>query len=163
MMTEWPSRFTVRRVSTAVIGNLYLIAHDTALVAIEWEDSARHASEARESHSILGLAEEQIKAFLSGRLRNFSIPIAPQGTPFQKKVWSALLAIPYGQTTSYGDIAQRISHPTAVRAVGGAIGKNPLPIVIPCHRVIGKHGRLTGFSGGLDRKRALLQREGLSS
>lgn len=162
MMTEWPSRFTVRRVNTAVIGNLDLIAYDTALVAIQWKDSARHASEARESHSILDLAEEQIEAFLSGRLRNFSIPIAPQGTAFQKKVWSALLAIPYGQTTSYGDIAQRISHPTAVRAVGGAIGKNPLPIVIPCHRVIGKHGRLTGFSGGLDRKRALLQREGLS-
>jgi len=160
-MTEYSSRFAVRRISTSVVGTLDLVAHDTALVAIHWQDTLQRADNAPESHSILNLAEEQIQAFLDGRLKHFSVPIAPQGTPFQKEVWAALLTIPFGKTSSYRDISLRISRPSATRAVGGAIGKNPLPILIPCHRVVGRDGKLRGFSGGLDRKRALLLREGL--
>ena len=101
----------------------------------------------------------QLEAYFAGRLREFSLPLAPEGTPFQLQVWDALRDIPYGETWSYGDVARHIGRPTAPRAVGAANGNNPLPIVVPCHRVIGSTGKLIGFGGGLDAKALLLALE----
>jgi methylated-DNA-[protein]-cysteine S-methyltransferase len=101
----------------------------------------------------------QLDAYFAGELIEFDLPLAPQGTPFQMRVWQELEKIPYGSTATYGQIAQRIGQPKAMRAVGLANGRNPLAIVIPCHRVIGAGGSLTGYGGGLDRKRWLLDLE----
>ena len=103
---------------------------------------------------------KQLKAYFAGDLKQFDLPLAPQGTNFQMSVWKALRAIPYGETISYGELAERIGNPKAVRAVGGANGKNPIAIIVPCHRVIGSDGTLTGFGGGLPIKEALLRLEG---
>lgn len=103
--------------------------------------------------------ERQLAAYFAGALKSFDLPLAPEVTPFRAGVLAALQEIPYGQTCSYLDIARRVGNPRAVRAVGGAIGSNPLPIVIPCHRVIGSSGALTGFGGGLEAKRFLLDLE----
>jgi methylated-DNA-[protein]-cysteine S-methyltransferase len=102
----------------------------------------------------------QLAEYFGRRRMLFDLPLAPRGTPFQLMVWRTLATIPYGQTISYGELAARIGQPTAVRAVGAANGRNPLPIVLPCHRVIGASGSLTGFGGGLPTKRFLLQLEG---
>ena len=101
----------------------------------------------------------ELEAYFAGELRQFSLALAPVGTPFQLYVWNALGAIPYGETTSYGEVARRIGRPKAVRAVGAANGSNPLPIVLPCHRVVGSNGSLTGYGGGLPIKQALLALE----
>ena len=105
-------------------------------------------------------AVAQLEAYFAGRRRAFDLPLAPAGTPFQLEVWQALRGIPYGETISYGELARRIGNPRAARAVGLANGANPLPIVVPCHRVIGADGTLTGFGGGLPTKQALLALEG---
>ena len=104
-------------------------------------------------------AVAQLEAYFEGRRQSFDLPLAPEGTPFQRAVWQALTEIPYGETISYGELARRIGKPHASRAVGLANGANPLPIVVPCHRVIGADGSLTGFGGGLDIKRKLLSLE----
>jgi methylated-DNA-[protein]-cysteine S-methyltransferase len=106
-----------------------------------------------------GDVREQLTAYFAKQLREFDLPLAPRGTPFQLDVWRALRAIPYGETRSYSQIAQIIGKPEAIRAVGAANGANPLPIVVPCHRVIGSNGSLTGFGGGLEMKRYLLDLE----
>lgn len=104
-------------------------------------------------------AERQVRSYFQGELTQFDLPLAPRGTDFQREVWNALLNIPYGETTSYGELARRIGRPAAIRAVGAANGANPIPIVIPCHRVIGSNGKLTGFGGGLPTKDKLLKLE----
>jgi methylated-DNA-[protein]-cysteine S-methyltransferase len=104
-------------------------------------------------------AVRQLDAYFAGTLRRFELPLAPTGTPFQLRVWRALREIPYGETVSYAELARRIGRPAAVRAVGAANGRNPLAIVIPCHRVIGSDGRLVGYGGGLPAKAALLALE----
>jgi methylated-DNA-[protein]-cysteine S-methyltransferase len=101
----------------------------------------------------------ELDEYFAGRLRAFTTPIQPRGTPFQLQVWKALCTIPYGETISYGELARRIDHPRAVRAVGLANGSNPISIIVPCHRVIGSNGSLTGYGGGLPVKRALLELE----
>jgi methylated-DNA-[protein]-cysteine S-methyltransferase len=109
-----------------------------------------------------GLLEEpvrQLTAYFKGTLRQFDLPVAPHGTAFQQQVWTALQQIPYGDTTSYGELARRLGNPKAVRAVGLANGSNPISIVIPCHRVIGSNGSLVGYGGGLATKQALLALE----
>jgi len=108
---------------------------------------------------VLREAARQLAAYFAGRLRAFDLPLAAPGTDFQRTVWRALLEIPFGETRSYADIARAVGRPTAVRAVGGANGRNPIGIIVPCHRVIGKDGTLTGYAGGLDAKRALLALE----
>jgi methylated-DNA-[protein]-cysteine S-methyltransferase len=108
-------------------------------------------------------AADQLAAYFAGLLTEFTLPIAPVGTPFQSRVWAALRAIPYGETWSYGQLANKIGNPAAVRAVGLANGRNPIAIVIPCHRVIGADGSLTGYGGGLERKRYLLELEDRSA
>ncbi|HEX6535328.1 MAG TPA: methylated-DNA--[protein]-cysteine S-methyltransferase [Gemmatimonadaceae bacterium] len=109
---------------------------------------------------VLRAAREQLGEYFAGRLTTFDLPLAPRGTPFQHRVWNALREIPYGRTVSYSAIALRIGAPDAVRAVGAANGRNPLSIIVPCHRVIGADGTLTGYGGGIDRKRWLLAHEG---
>ena len=104
-------------------------------------------------------AAQQLDAYWAGDLFDFDLPLAAGGTPFQQRVWAALRTIPYGKTASYGDIARKIGSPTASRAVGAANGRNPIAIVVPCHRVIGANGTLTGYAGGLDMKRQLLAHE----
>lgn len=104
-------------------------------------------------------ATDQLRSYFEGRLRRFDLPLVLSGTPFQKRVWMALAEIPYGETISYAELAERVGNPRAVRAVGAANGRNPLPIVLPCHRVIGKDGQLRGYAGGVDVKAALLELE----
>ena len=107
----------------------------------------------------LDRAQEQLASYFAGRLRRFAVPLDPRGTPFQRQVWAALAAIPYGETRSYGAVAAAIGQPTASRAVGAANGRNPVSIIVPCHRVVGSGGGLTGFAGGLEAKRRLLSLE----
>ncbi len=104
-------------------------------------------------------AIDQLRAYFKGKLKDFSLPLDLDGTPFQLKVWTALQKIPYGQTISYSELAKWIGQPKAVRAVGGANGRNPIPLVVPCHRVIGSDGSLTGYGSGLPIKSALLEHE----
>jgi methylated-DNA-[protein]-cysteine S-methyltransferase len=120
---------------------------------------ARPGSGWQEDSTTLAELIRQLRAYFAGELENFSVPLAPQGTPFQQKVWSELCEIPYGETISYGELARRIRNPNASRAVGLANGSNPIPIVIPCHRVIGSNGKLTGYGGGLHIKEKLLALE----
>ena len=143
------------------VGLLKLVANDLALVAILWENDdpkrVRLGSLVEDvDHPILRLAEQQLGEYFAGARKSFDLPLDFAGTPFQKKVWSELLNIPFGQTRTYGQIANAIGKPRAFRAVGAANGKNPISIVAPCHRVIGKDGSLTGFAGGLEAKECLL-------
>lgn len=113
------------------------------------------------NHPVLLQATRQLADYFAGRRTTFDVPLDLQGgTPFQQSVWRALLAIPRGRTVSYGALSRDVGRPAAVRAVGAAVGRNPLSIVVPCHRVLGSDGSLTGYAGGLDRKTALLQLEG---
>jgi methylated-DNA-[protein]-cysteine S-methyltransferase len=107
----------------------------------------------------LAEAVRQLRAYFAGTLRSFELPLAPRGTAFQQRVWAALRGIPYGETRTYGEVARQIGRPSASRAVGAANGRNPLPVVVPCHRVIGSTGHLTGFAGGLHLKEGLLALE----
>ena len=113
----------------------------------------------REDGTRLADVVRQLRAYFTGDLRRFDLPLAPQGTPFQQRVWRELLEIPYGETMSYGELARKIGSPSASRAVGLANGSNPISIVIPCHRVIGSSGKLTGYGGGLEKKEWLLALE----
>jgi methylated-DNA-[protein]-cysteine S-methyltransferase len=113
-----------------------------------------------EASAVLAEAARQLHDWFAGRRRDFDLPLAPAGTPFQRQAWTALRAIPWGETVSYGELARRLGRPGASRAVGGANHHNPVPILVPCHRVVGQDGRLTGFGGGLPLKRWLLEHEG---
>jgi methylated-DNA-[protein]-cysteine S-methyltransferase len=143
------------------IGKLKLVASDKGLVAILWEnDSPRRVrlSElvANEQHPILVQTERQLGEYFAGKRKTFSVALDVRGTRFQRDVWEALLAIPFGETRSYGQLAKQLGNPRATRAVGAANGRNPVSIIVPCHRVIGSSGKLTGFAGGLDAKAHLL-------
>jgi methylated-DNA-[protein]-cysteine S-methyltransferase len=139
---------------------LLLVAGDTTgLRLISFQQGSKQQQPAPEwlqDRRPLRQAIRQLEAYFSGKLRTFALDLAPQGTPFQQSVWQALQELPYGETTSYGALAHRLGKPQASRAVGAANGRNPLPVVIPCHRVIGSTGKLTGYGGGLDIKEALL-------
>lgn len=146
------------------VGELRLIGGSDGLAAILWENDdlkrVRVSSEVKNSeHEMLKLAELELKEYFKGERMEFSVPMCPQGTEFQLKVWEELKKIPYGETISYGELAKRIGNPKASRAVGAANGKNPLSIIVPCHRVIGASGKLTGFAGGIDVKSKLLNLE----
>lgn len=146
------------------VGDLRLVASDTGLVAVLWEndDPARvrlGSTIERPEHPVLAQAKGQLAAYFAGRRSAFDLPLDPRGTDFQKSVWAELLKIPFGETRSYADLAHAIGRPSATRAVGAANGRNPISIVVPCHRVIGSNGALTGFAGGLDAKRTLLALE----
>ena len=146
------------------VGNLRLVASDKGLAAILWEDDDPRrvrliADTEDRTHPVLLETERQLNEYFDGRRESFSLELDFAGTEFQKKVWRALLTIPFGETRSYGQIAKQVGNPRAVRAVGAANGRNPIAIVAPCHRVIGSTGKLTGFAGGLEAKGRLLALE----
>ena len=150
---------------TSPVGKLTLVATDRGLSAVLWENDrpgrVRLNIVVEDSeHPLLLEAERQLAEYFAGRRQRFTLPLDPTGTTFQRNVWDALGTIPFGETRSYSQIAQQIGHPQAVRAVGAANGRNPLSIVVPCHRVVGATGALTGFAGGLDVKARLLALEG---
>ena len=159
-MTRTPSYAFV----DSPVGRLLLVACGATLTRIEFEND-RHAggpgADGVQDDRPFVETARQLDEYFAGRRRQFDLDLAPAGTPFQRSVWHALQEIPYGETRSYAEIAACIDRPRAVRAVGAANGQNPLPIVIPCHRVIGSNGDLTGFGGGLEMKRRLLQLEGV--
>ena len=136
------------------IGTLWLAADEDGLTAISFDPLP-----AGPASPVCREAAEQLEAYFAGELRDLELPLAPRGTDFQRSVWTAVAGIPYGGTASYREIATALGRPAACRAVGAANGRNPLPVVIPCHRVIGTAGALTGYGGGLERKRALLDLE----
>jgi methylated-DNA-[protein]-cysteine S-methyltransferase len=146
------------------IGELRIVEHDGAIAAIEFspfrESDGRPRGGRDDQHPVLVEAKRQLTAYFDRDLKEFELPLAPAGTAWQKSVWEQLLAIGYGETASYGQIAARLGKSNAAsRAVGLANGSNPIPIVIPCHRVIGADGTLTGYAGGIERKQTLLELE----
>jgi len=144
------------------IGKLLVARGEHGLTTIHFEKSGAPAAPREEwtrDDSAFGDVGEQLRAYFARELRTFDLPLAPRGTPFQLDVWGALRTIRYGETRSYAQLARMIGREKAVRAVGAANGANPLPIVIPCHRVIGSNGSLTGFGGGMAVKRFLLDLE----
>jgi O-6-methylguanine DNA methyltransferase len=142
------------------LGDMVAIANEHALLALEFcMTDAAAASADRTRNSVIEQTEAELVEYFAGARRRFDVALAPAGTPFQQLAWRALLDIPYGTTRSYGQQAQVIGQPTATRAVARANGDNPIAIIIPCHRVIGANGSLTGYGGGLHRKRWLLDLE----
>ena len=137
------------------IGTLWLERNATGLASIAFDGPPR----ARSDDALLKEAAAQVRAYFAGDLTRFELPLSPHGTDFQRRVWDAVAAVPYGTTTTYSAVAAALGRPSACRAVGAANGRNPLPIVVPCHRVIGTSGALTGYGGGLACKRALLDLE----
>ena len=148
------------------LGSMLLAAGDAGLAGL-WFEQQRHHPDAAgwqvvTSQRWLDQAEEELQAYFRGLCRRFATPrVAAWGTPFQQRVWDALAAIPWGATTSYGALAAQLHQPQAARAVGAAVGRNPWSVMVPCHRVLGSDGSLTGYAGGLERKRDLLRREGV--
>lgn len=144
------------------VGPILLARVEAGITHILFQNS-KYPAKARDTwrESKAGLRDtiDQLGAYFAGRLADFDLPLAPGGTPFQKKVWTALREIPCGETRSYGQLAARLGVPEASRAVGAANGRNPIAIVVPCHRVIGADGKLTGYAGGLNIKKALLDHE----
>ena len=141
------------------VGPLALVSDGVHLTGVHFPGwtQPEHGRSARDV--VLDSARRQLDAYFSGRSTVFDLPLGLEGTPFQLGVWSALLKIPYGETRSYAQLAADLGNPSATRAVGTANGRNPIAIVVPCHRVIGANGSLTGFGGGLERKRFLLRLE----
>lgn len=163
---------------TSPLGTLILIASSAALVALTFAPSEANSHPPEgvpvlprahrtsviepvdlEAHPVLSSVVEQLDLYFAGRLFEFSVPLDLAGTPFQRRAWHALLSVPYAQTASYGQQAARVGQPTAVRAIGLANGKNPISIIVPCHRVIGSNGALTGYGGGVEKKAWLLAHE----
>jgi methylated-DNA-[protein]-cysteine S-methyltransferase len=150
------------------IGTLTIVANDDAVVAIDWDGETGHEAllgdaeicdVAAGDHPALAVAVEQLTEYFDGRRTRFDIPLDPIGTAFQHQAWDALVRIPFGETVSYGEQAVMLGDKNKARAVGAANGRNPIPIVVPCHRVVGSNGHLTGFAGGLDAKAWLLDHE----
>ena len=147
------------------IGRLKLVASEEGLVAVLWEEDRPKRVRLDDlvenpAHPLLLRAEKELNEYFSGRRKSFTVPLDMRGTYFQKQVWEALLGIPFGETRTYGQLANQLGNPKATRAVGAANGRNPIAIIVPCHRVIGFSGKLTGFAGGLDAKDHLLKLEG---
>ncbi len=145
------------------LGTVTLAATEAGLAALLFDGQSHHPGELAVPNDIdhphLQLAMRELHAYFDRRLQRFSVPLDPQGTAFQQAVWRALIQIDWGMLSTYGAVAKTISKPKAVRAVGAAIGRNPIGIIVPCHRVVGHNGHLTGYAGGLPRKSALLKLE----
>lgn len=144
------------------LGLLRLAATDSGLSGIHFPNRDLRPRKHRHSHPILEQTKRELTAYFEGRLTRFTVPLCWKGTPFQEEVWTTLLAIPFGQTVSYADIASAVGRPKSARPVGGAVGRNPIPIIVPCHRVVGSDKTLTGFTGGLRIKETLLKLEGFA-
>lgn len=138
------------------VGILKIVVEDAAIRTIQFVEKP---GEEHSSNDVMETAIQQLDAYFDGRRKNFNLPLAPKGTSFQQKVWNELRNVPYGKTISYQEIANRLGDPKVIRAAASANGKNPIAIVIPCHRIIGSDGSLTGYAGGLHRKKWLLEHE----
>lgn len=156
----------VHRRTTTPLGTYVLAADQRGLVGVWRLEQKRFPTALRMGtaitgpHPVLDEAERQLREYLAGTRVDFALPLAPDGTAFQQAVWQQLTAIPRGRTTTYGQIARALGRPRAAQAVGAAVGSNPLSIVVPCHRVMGSSGALTGYAGGIETKQALLALEG---
>lgn len=162
--TTRPAKTHYFKAVASPVGQLTIVASDYGVAAILWEDDNPQRVPLgglveNTAHPTLLKAETQLREYFAGNRTCFDLPLDFTGTEFQKKVWSALLTIPFGETRSYADIARKVGSPRAMRAVGAANGRNPISIVAPCHRVIGANGELTGFAGGLAAKKYLLDLE----
>ncbi len=147
------------------LGRMLVTASPAAITGVYFDRQKHFPDIARDwvrdgSSPLLTQARRELSEYFSGTRTAFDLPVEPGGTPFQRRVWQALRTIPFGETRTYRALAERLGAPEASRAVGAAVGRNPLSVVVPCHRVIGANGSLTGYAGGLDRKRALLKLEG---
>ncbi|HEY9068344.1 MAG TPA: methylated-DNA--[protein]-cysteine S-methyltransferase [Burkholderiaceae bacterium] len=155
---------TAQATITTPLGRITLARTAKGLAGAWFEGQKHHpgplAAPERPDDELLQRAARELTEFFAGRRDRFEVPLDLQGTPFQRSVWQQLLRIAAGTTCSYGEIACALGSASAVRAVGGAIGRNPVSVIVPCHRVVGRHGALTGYAGGVDRKRALLTLEG---
>ena len=146
------------------VGTLTIVASDKGLRAVLWpvekEGRVRFAEQVEpEDHPVITQTIQQIEEYVAGTRRNFDLPLDPVGTEFQQSVWEALMKIPFGETQSYGELAAELGKPNASRAVGSATGRNPISIVVPCHRLVASSGKLTGFAGGIEAKQWLLDHE----
>lgn len=152
---------TIRARVSSPIGTLALTSNGRALTGLflTETDAMEEGGASGDDDAVLGAAREQLEAYFDMRLQQFDLPLEPHGTDFQRRVWDELKLIQFGETISYAELARRVGKPTAVRAVGSANGRNPLMIIVPCHRVIGADGSLTGFGAGIERKRWLLDHE----
>lgn len=142
------------------VGDIVIAEENGAVTDLFWKTEKAPKGMTYRETELLTEAGRQLMLYGEGRLRQFDLPLAPQGTAFQQKVWQKLREIPYGETRSYGQLAQALGNPKACRAVGSANRSNPIPVIIPCHRVIGANGKLVGFASGLDNKQRLLSLEG---
>lgn len=147
-------------------GGMLLVANDTGLAGVFFDRQKHHPTMQADwmkssSHKLLRQAKRELGEYFAGKRRRFAVPLAPDGTPFQRAVWKAISTVSFGETISYGELARRAKHPGSARAAGAATGRNPLGIIVPCHRIVGANGSLTGYAGGLQRKRALLALEGV--
>ncbi len=149
------------KVIASPVGPLRLIAEGDELVGVYFEKGRDVAppAEPADAHPVLQRAARELNEYFAGRRKAFDLPLRATGTPFQQQVWRALAAIPFGERISYEELARRVGRPKAMRAVGAANGRNPLPIIVPCHRVVAKDGSLSGFGGGVVNKRRLLDHE----
>lgn len=143
------------------IGDIYLLEEKGELLELAYHGLKNKEEMEERKTEVLQEAKRQLDLYFEGKLRKFDLPLNPRGTDFQKKVWRALLSIPYGETRAYGEIAKQIGHGKAARAIGRANHANPIAIIIPCHRVIGKDRKMVGYAGGLDVKITLLELEGI--
>jgi methylated-DNA-[protein]-cysteine S-methyltransferase len=141
------------------IGNLHLHCSDVALIKLSFNSFHPNQKGNNISSLLANNTILELNAYFEGKLKNFSVPLMPEGTDFRKSVWDQLIKITYGKTISYQDIANRLNNPKSVRAVGSSNGTNPIAIIIPCHRAIGNDGQLTGYAGGIDKKKYLLELE----
>jgi len=147
------------------MGRMLIVATDQGLSGLYFVDQKYYREVGRDwlrsdHHEVVLETERQLKEYFGGSRKQFDIPIAAQGTPFQTRVWKAISSVQYGDSITYSELARRAGHPQAVRAAGTATGRNPITIIVPCHRIVGSDGSLTGYAGGLDRKRALRALEG---
>ena len=143
------------------VGSLQLVSEAYSLIELNWQGAHKAlSSTTRSQPAVLTTAADELSQFFSAQRRDFSVRVKPKGTAFQLSVWRELQTVKWGATCSYREIAERLGKPTGLRAVGGAVGRNPIPIIIPCHRIVGASGSLTGFSGGLQNKKILLGCEG---
>jgi methylated-DNA-[protein]-cysteine S-methyltransferase len=146
-------------------GCILLVADDHALTGVYFAGQKYHPRIDKEwkradKHEPLRQAKRELSEYFDGKRTRFTVKVAPQGTPFQRAVWKAIAGVPFGQTIAYGELAERAGYPGSARAAGAATGRNPIGIIVPCHRIVGSNGSLTGYAGGLKKKRALLALEG---
>lgn len=164
MTSPTPTDRLFRATLASPVGELVLVASDRGLRAVLWPDHAPGRVPlpdeiADDDHPVLTAAATQLREWFAGERREFDLPLDPSGTPFQHDVWARLAEIPYGETVTYAELADQLGDRRKARAVGAAVGRNPLSVVVPCHRVVGADGTLTGFAGGLATKRVLLDLE----